>query len=169
MGWLPLHLRRQVHYSNYLFRILNNQAPSQFSDMFTYVSGGSRDAEKCNLYITKSRTHKTFAYLGAKCWNLLADECRNFDDCKKFSKFLKSCFLNAITNDPLYSVDNKFDIFYTPAAFRTWIRGLSFHIIYTIYIRLINKFVFSNSCVLRFDKYILTGAEVTLNYFIFTI
>ena len=117
MRWLPLHLRRQVHYSNYIFRILHNQAPKQFQNIFSYVSGGSRDAEKCNLYITKSRSHKTFAYLGAKCWNLLADVCREFEDCKKFSKYLKSCFLNAIANDPLYTVDNKFDVFYTPAAF----------------------------------------------------
>ena len=96
MRWLPLHLRRQVHYSNYIFRILHNQAPKQFSNIFSYVSGGSRDAEKCNLYITKSRSHKTFAYLGAKCWNLLADVCREFEDCKKFSKYLKSCFLKGL-------------------------------------------------------------------------
>ena len=119
MGWLPLHLRRQVHYTNYVFRVLHSEAPTQFSETFSYVSGGSRDAERCNLYISKSRTHKTFSYLGAKCWNLLANVCRNFEDCKKFSKYLKQCLLHAISSDPLYRVNNKFDNFYTPAAFLT--------------------------------------------------
>ena len=119
MKWLPLHLRRQIHFTNYVFRIIHFEAPPQFSDKFSYVSGGSRDAERCNLYINKSRTHKTFSYLGAKCWNLLADVCRDFEDCKKFSKYLKSCFLHAITCDPLYRVSNKFDVFYTPPTFLT--------------------------------------------------
>ena len=30
MKWLPLHLRRQVHLSSYMFKILNGQSPSNF-------------------------------------------------------------------------------------------------------------------------------------------
>ena len=114
MGWLPLHLRRQVHLSNYMFRILHEEAPPQFTGLFSYISGGSRHADKCNLYVKKSRTHKTFAYLGAKCWNILSPTCRNFDECKTFSKFLKSCFMSRISNAVNYQVNNRFDFIYNP-------------------------------------------------------
>ncbi len=30
MKWLPLHLRRQLHLSNYMYRIINNNCPSNF-------------------------------------------------------------------------------------------------------------------------------------------
>ena len=69
MKWLPLHLRRQLHLSSYMYKIINGLAPPVFTNKFAYISGGSRDAEMCNLYIPKSKSHKCFSYLGAKCWN----------------------------------------------------------------------------------------------------
>ncbi len=58
MKWLPLHLRRQVHLTSYMFRIINEMCPSPMCNKFNYVSGGSRNGENCNLYINKSKSHK---------------------------------------------------------------------------------------------------------------
>ncbi len=54
MKWLPLHLRRQLHLSNYMYRIINGNCPTNFMNKFSYVSGGSRNSDHCNLYINKS-------------------------------------------------------------------------------------------------------------------
>ena len=43
MNWLPLDLRRQLHLSTYMYKIINGISPSQFLDKFSYISGGSRD------------------------------------------------------------------------------------------------------------------------------
>ena len=43
MEWLPLHLRRQLHLSAYMFRIINNISPSNFMNKFKFISGGTRD------------------------------------------------------------------------------------------------------------------------------
>ena len=53
MKWLPLHLRRQVHLSSYMLKILNGQSLSNFINKFTFISGGSRDGANCNLYTPK--------------------------------------------------------------------------------------------------------------------
>ena len=71
MNWLPLHLRRQLHLSTYMYKIIYENSPLQFRNKFAYISGGSRDGNRCNLYTCKSRSHKQFSYLGSKCWNLL--------------------------------------------------------------------------------------------------
>ena len=76
MKWLPLHLRRQLHLSTYMYKILNNITPTTFLNKFVYVTGTSRNAGKCNLFIPTSRSHKTLSYLGAKCWNALI-QCIN--------------------------------------------------------------------------------------------
>ena len=61
MKWLPLHLRRQVHLSSYMFKILNGQSPSNFINKFKFISGGSRDGANCNLYIHPNpKTSKFF-------------------------------------------------------------------------------------------------------------
>ena len=49
MKWLPLHLRRQLHMSTYTYKIINGMSPPQMGDKFVYISGGSRNAEGCNL------------------------------------------------------------------------------------------------------------------------
>ena len=116
MKWLPLHLRRQLHLSSYMFRIIKNQSPTNFMNKFKYISGGSRNANNCNLYINKSKTHKEFSYLGAKCWNNISNELRNMEDVKVFSKCYKTRMLQSIINDPNYCSNNDFDIFYKPAA-----------------------------------------------------
>ena len=77
MKWLPLHLRRQVHLSSYMLRILNGQSPSNFINKFKFISGGSRDGANCNLYTPKSKNLKNFYYLGAKAWNSLPVDLRN--------------------------------------------------------------------------------------------
>ena len=84
MKWLPLHLRRQLHLSSYMHKIINGQAPSAFVSKFAYVSGGSRDAERCNLCIPRSKTHKSFPYLGAKCWNSIPFTVRTEGSTDKF-------------------------------------------------------------------------------------
>ena len=40
MSWLPLHVRRQLHLSAYMYRILNENCPRHFIGKFSYISGG---------------------------------------------------------------------------------------------------------------------------------
>ena len=112
MKWLPLHLRRQLHLSSYMLKIINGYSPSNFMHKFSYVSGGSREGARCNLYIPKSSTLKQFYYLGAKAWNNLPQNLRSISDPKIFSKVYKTQLLNSITVDPNYTVNNSFDYFY---------------------------------------------------------
>ena len=116
MKWLPLHLRRQLHTSNYVFRIIKESCPYEMRDKFKYTSGGSRIAENCNLYIPNSNSHKEFYYLGAKCWNTLSSDLRNLDDVKQFSNKLKALYLSSIQNDINYKPDNSFDHIYKPVS-----------------------------------------------------
>lgn len=116
MGWLPLHLRRQLHLSNYMYRIINDNCPSNFMSRFSYVSGGSRSSESCNLYINKSTSHKNFYYLGAKCWNIIPHNLRNSEDIDKFSKTYKAQLLQSIIADPNYLLNNSYDYFYSPSV-----------------------------------------------------
>ena len=111
MGWLPLHLRRQVHLSSYMYRIINETCPKHFIGKFSYISGGSRNAENCNLYTPKSRSHKEFNYLGAKAWNILPTSLRECDSVKKFSKLYKESLMNMVLTDENYLVDNSYDKF----------------------------------------------------------
>ena len=106
------NLRRQLHLSTYMYKIMNDQAPSAFASKFSYVSGGSRNAENCNLYTPKAKTHKSFSYLGAKCWNSLPLAVRTTDNIEKFSQILKTSFMDMISNDHLYRPNNKFDFLY---------------------------------------------------------
>ena len=62
MKWLPLHLRRQLHLSTYMYKILNNITPTTFLNKFVYVTGASRNVGKCNLFIPTSRSHKTLIF-----------------------------------------------------------------------------------------------------------
>ena len=112
MKWLPLHLRRQLHLSSYMLKIINGYGPSNFMHKFSYVSGGSRDGTKCNLYMPKSNSLKQFYYLGAKAWNNLPQSLRLINDPKIFSKVYKTQLLDSITEDPNYAVNNSFDYFY---------------------------------------------------------
>ena len=112
MKWLPLHLRRQLHLSAYMFRIINNKSPSNFMNKFKFISGGTRDGNNCNLYTQKTRTHKEFYYLGAKCWNILPHDLRNLSNVKLFSKIYKTRLLIYITTDLQYEINNSFDYFY---------------------------------------------------------
>ena len=116
MKWLPLHLRRQLHLSDYMFRIINDNCPTNFVNKFSYISGGSRDGESCNLYLNRSNSHKNFYFLGAKCWNNIPSNIRNLPDISKFSSSYKEQLLLSITADPNYIVDNSFDEFYTPVT-----------------------------------------------------
>ena len=79
---------------------------------FSYVSGGSREGARCNLYIPKTSTLKQFYYLGAKAWNNLPQRLRLINDPKIFSKVYKTQLLDSITEDPNYAVNNSFDYFY---------------------------------------------------------
>jgi hypothetical protein len=106
MSWLPLHLRRQVHLSAYMYRIINELSPSNCMNKFKYISGGSRDSNNCNLYTHRSKTLKDFYYLGAKCWNILPSQLREVDGVKEFSKAYKSQLLASIQSDPNYRVNN---------------------------------------------------------------
>ena len=112
MKWLPLHLRRQLHMSTYMYKIINGISPPQLRDKFVYITGGSRDGQKCNLYTRKSKTHKQFYYLGAKCWNMLPQPLRQADSAKNFSNTLKNVLLNCIQIDEKYMVDNTYDNLY---------------------------------------------------------
>ena len=112
MKWLPLHLRRQVHLTSYMFKIIKGQSPSNFMNKFSFISGGSRDGESCNLYTPKSKSLKHFYYLGVKSWNVLPLTLRNLSNPKDLNKAYKTQLLEAITNDNRYVTNNKFDFFY---------------------------------------------------------
>ena len=119
MKWLPLHLRRQLHLSNYMFRIIHDNCPTNFMNKFNYVSGGSRNSESCNLYVNRSSSHKNFQYLGAKCWNNLSSDMRNLTDVDSFNKSYKKLLLDSIQSDTNYIVDNSFDKFYSAISTTT--------------------------------------------------
>ena len=106
MKWLPLHLRRQLHLSNYMFRIIHDDCPTNFMNKFSYVSGGSWNGECCNLYINKSASHKNFQYLGAKSWNNLPADLRNLTDVDSFNTVYKKQLLESILSDSDYTVAN---------------------------------------------------------------
>ena len=112
MKWLPLHLRRQLHLSSYMFKIIKNRSPSNFMNKFTFISGGSRDGDNCNLYTPKSKSLKHFYYLGAKAWNNLPKSLRNLDDASHFNGSYKAQLLQAICKDDNYSINNSYDFFY---------------------------------------------------------
>ncbi|KAL5248062.1 hypothetical protein ACHWQZ_G017289 [Mnemiopsis leidyi] len=112
MGWLPLHLRRQLHLSNYMYRIVNENCPKHFIGKFTYISGGSRGGENCNLYTQKSKSHKEFFYLGAKAWNVIPQTLRACESVKKFSNTFKLLLLSKFSSDVMYKTDNSFNRFY---------------------------------------------------------
>ena len=99
MNWLPLNLHRQLHLSTYMYKIINGISPSQCLDKLSYISGGSRDGESCNLYTYQSKSHKRFLYLGAKCWNLLPHPFRQAESGKTFSNLYKSKLLDSIKKD----------------------------------------------------------------------
>ena len=115
MKWLPLHLRRQLHLSNYMYRIINDNCPSNFMSRFTYVSGGSRNSESCNLYINRSVSNKNFYYLGAKCWNIIPPNLRDLSDVSSFSNAYKAKLLSSAITDPNYMTNNSYDYFYDAA------------------------------------------------------
>ena len=113
MKWLPLHLRRQVHLSSYMFKIIKGQCPTYFINKFTFISGGSRDGSNCNSYTPRSTYLKNLSYLGAKAWNILPTTLRSKDDSKVFGKMYKMIILESIENDSgLYAVNNSFDYLY---------------------------------------------------------
>ena len=112
MKWLPLHLRRQLHMSTYMFKIINGNSPPQLRDKFVYITGGSRDGNRCNLYTNKSKSHKQFFYLGAKCWNMLPQSLRQAETAKTFSNTLKYRLLHCIESDKMYTVDNSYNYIY---------------------------------------------------------
>ena len=113
MKWLPLHLRRQVHMTTVMYKIINGFSPPQLRERFIYISGGSRDGSSCNLYTKKSKSHKQFFYLGAKCWNLLPQTVRQAESAKQFSNVLKNGFFKFIESNKNYKVDNTYDSLYS--------------------------------------------------------
>ena len=112
MKWLPLHLRRQLHMATYTCKIINNEAPIKFDHKFQYISGGTRSGESCSLYLPKSKTHKEFPFLGAKCWNNIPSDLRCSSDPQCFSKRYKSQLLASVINSDNYKIENAFDCFY---------------------------------------------------------
>ena len=112
MSWLPLHLRRQLHLSCYMYRVLNETCPKHFVGKFNYISGGSRDGENCNLYTHKSRSHKEFFYLGAKAWNIIPSMLRTSESINKFKNVYKAILLTTMMEDESYNTDNSYNKFY---------------------------------------------------------
>ena len=112
MDWLPLHLRRQLHLSTYMYRIINEMCPKHFNEKFGYISGGSRDGVNCNLYTRKSKSHKEFYYLGAKAWNILPQSLRESESVKAFSSIYKKALMGSMKTNESYQINNSFDLFY---------------------------------------------------------
>ena len=85
---------------------------NHFTEKFSYISGGSRDGDSCNLYTKKSKSHKEFFYLGAKVWNILPQSLRTSQTVKSFSSAYKNALLENVKNDENYQMNNCFDEFY---------------------------------------------------------
>ena len=66
----------------------------------------------CNLYTNKSKTHKQFYYLGAKCWNILPQPLRLAESAKTFSNTLKHRLLHNIEIDERYVVNTSYNYIY---------------------------------------------------------
>ena len=98
--------------SSYMYRIINETCPQHFIDKFTYISGGSRNGDNCNLYTKKSKSHKEFYYLGAKAWNILPQSLRESQSVKSFSSAYKNALMEKLHNDEHYRTNNTFDEFY---------------------------------------------------------
>ena len=113
MKWLPLHLRRQLHLANYMYRVINGNCPTNFINKFTYISGGSRNSENCNLFISNSTPQKSLNYLGARCWNNLPHSLRILPDIDSFGKSYKSQLLSSMASDPNYITNNAINHLYT--------------------------------------------------------
>ena len=109
MKWLPLQLRRQLHLSSYMYKILNEKCPIQFIDKFRYVSGGTRNADKCNLYTIKSKSHKQFQYIGATFWNKIPQPIRESPNIGSFNSSIKISLYKMYYNDDKFIVKNVFD------------------------------------------------------------
>ena len=84
MAWFPLHLRRQLHLSTYMHRIINGNFPYPFMEKFTCFSGGSHDGKYCNLCTHKSKSQEEFFYFAAKAWNILPQTIRASESSKSF-------------------------------------------------------------------------------------
>ena len=95
--------------ATHMHKIIHNKAPVQFQNKFNYVPGGSRSAERCNLYLPKSKSHKEFNFIGAKCWNSVPLKYRIIDDSKLFSSSYKQDLLYSIINDSGYKLENAFN------------------------------------------------------------
>ena len=95
-----------------MYKVLNENCPKQFIDKFRYVSGGSRNAEKCNLYTIKSKSHKHFQYLGAKFWNEIPQPIRESPNIGSFNSSIKTSLYKKFYNDEQFIVKNVFDSAY---------------------------------------------------------
>ena len=112
MKWLPLHLRRQLHLSSYMYKIVNGNCPNEFKDKINYISGGTREGTNCNLTTPRSKSHKQFCFLGAKCWNAVPTDLRGLEDSGSFNRIFKIRLLESIKTDTNYTINNAFDLFY---------------------------------------------------------
>ena len=81
-------------------------------EKFTYISGGSRDGDNCNLYTHKSKSHKEFFYLGAKAWNILPQTLSASESSKSFSSAYKNALMEKVIEDEHYQTNNSYDKFY---------------------------------------------------------
>ena len=101
-----------LHMSTYMFKIINGNSPPQLRDKFVYITGRSRDGNMCNLYTNKSKTHKQFYYLGAKCWNILPQPLRLTESAETFSNTLRHILIHNIKIDERYVVNNSYNYIY---------------------------------------------------------
>jgi hypothetical protein len=62
--WLNFHLRQQLHLSCYMFGIFKGNCPTNFEGKLSYISGGSRNANNCNLHISNPEVIRNFFFLG---------------------------------------------------------------------------------------------------------
>ena len=103
MNWLPLHLRRKVHLSSYMLKILSGQSPSNFINKFKFISGGSF----CCLQMKSEM--KAAEILGFQCmygsWFCRLFywlSCYTYRGIPKFCPNTTVYFLNPIDNTILY-------------------------------------------------------------------
>ena len=92
-----------------MYKVINGISPFQFVDKFSYISGGSRDGESCNIYTYKSKSR--FLYiLDRNAGFYYHSPFAKLNLQKRFKTNLyKSKLLDSIKKYSNYIIDNSFD------------------------------------------------------------
>jgi hypothetical protein len=105
MDWLPLHLKRQLHLSAYMYRIINENYPQHFIEK----SLVELEMEIIVIYTHESQNPSRIFYLGAKAWNILPKSLRASESVQIFSSVYKKARMESVKINRYYQINNSFN------------------------------------------------------------